>query len=333
MANYNLKNAYYDIYMINDYFGENNKGQLTVNKKYKPIHNYCYIGNNSGFGNYRNYLEMTSCSVIYLLKTLKDKYNLEYDKLAEYAILWLSYKLSRSQKNKPAKLNDFYTNYILKNNHYNEKIKGGDSLTYMEIINKKKDLMNIKEISKFNIPFYILFYLNYVFHDEYLDRTGNSNLAKRFAKEFEELSKDSKNIEESLYNKILSTLSDDYNKLKNIYGNKKSCNLVSLPEIEPKKKPSENPAENSGKDSLDNSGKSVAQNIIGNSGESPVESSANGSEQILGQTLEVTSSSSSILNTLIPSLSIVSVIPVFLGIAYKTIYKKKIKKNKEEHEN
>ncbi|VEV54909.1 CIR protein PIR protein [Plasmodium vinckei vinckei] len=47
---------------------------------------------------------------------------------------------------------------------------------------------------------------------------------------------------------------------------------------------------------------------------------------------ENTSSSSSILNTLISGLSIFSVIPAFLGIAYKTIYKNKIKKNKEKNE-
>ncbi|EUD69605.1 hypothetical protein YYG_05180, partial [Plasmodium vinckei petteri] len=215
MANYHLKNAYYDIYTINNYFNENWKGNLTVYTKYGSIHKYCHYGNTSGKCN--GYFEMTSSGVIHLLKTLRDKYNLEYGKLAEYAILWLNYKLNAKTTQKMTDLNKFYTSYIVNNKCYNDKINGNDSMTYKDIIDKKKDLMDIKEISKFNIPFYILFYLNYVFHDEYLDCTYNSNLAKRFAKDFEELSKDSKNIEESLYNKILSTLSDDYKNLKNIY--------------------------------------------------------------------------------------------------------------------
>ncbi|CAD2084391.1 PIR protein CIR protein [Plasmodium vinckei brucechwatti] len=282
----NSKNAYYEIYMINDYFSEGQNGSAIVKKKYKSIHDYCYNGNNSGFGNYRNYIEMVSCSVIYLLRSLKNMYNLEDDKLAEYAILWLSYKLNKKQKNGGMNLNDFYTNYIVKNNHYNEKIKSNDSLTYKEIINTKKDLMDmdIKEIFKFNNPFHILFYLNYVYHDEYLDCTNNSNLAKSFAKQFGELSKDSKNIEESLYNKMLSTLSDDYNKLKSIFG-KKSCNFPSLPKIEPKKIPVVNPEKSSG--------------------------------QPTALSSDVISSSSSISTKLIPALSTFSVIPVFLGIAYK----------------
>ncbi|CAD2087445.1 CIR protein PIR protein [Plasmodium vinckei lentum] len=348
-SRYNLKNAYYDIYTINRYFFENYNGRLVVQTRYGSIHDYCHYGNTTEKGNCRDYFEMASSGVIHLLKKLKDKYNLEYDKLAEYAILWLSYKLNIFQKTRGTKLNDFYTKYIETNNDYNNKIKDND-LTYKEIINTKKDLMDmdVKEISKFNIPFYILFYLNYVFHDEYMDCTDNSNLAKRFAKEFEELNKDSKNIEGSSYSKLLSTLSNDYKNLKNIYHNNKCTNFPPPPEFTPKKRSTEN----SGKDSLDNSGNSVAQSIVVNtvgnpseksvvipieisekdSGQNSLEISVKGSEHILGETPEVTSSSSSISTTLIPALSIVSIIPVFFGIAYKTIYKKKIKKSKEEIE-
>ncbi|EUD69574.1 hypothetical protein YYG_05212, partial [Plasmodium vinckei petteri] len=202
---------YYDIYTINRYFFENDKGKLIVQRKYGPTHDYCHYENTSG--KCRDYFELASSGVIHLLKTLRDKYSLEYDKLAEYAILWLSYKLNMQKKRNFDKLNDFYTSYIVNNKCYDDKIKGNEDLTYKEIIDKKKDMMNmnIKEISKFNIPFYILFYLNYVFHDEYLPCKVYSGYAKRFANDFEKLSKDSKNIEESLYNKILSTLSDDYN--------------------------------------------------------------------------------------------------------------------------
>ncbi|CAD2094996.1 CIR protein PIR protein [Plasmodium vinckei] len=306
MANY--KNAYYDIYTISGYFSENNKGQLTVQSKYGSLHNYCHFRNTSGKFKCQNYLEMVSSGVIHLLKTLKDKYNLEDDKLAEYAILWLSYKLDKKPTKKMTDLNNFYTNYIETNNYYNNKIKGDNSLTYMEIIDKKKDLMNINinEISKSNGPFHILFYLNYVYHDEYLDCKQYSGFARAFANKFENLNKDSKNIEGSSYNKLLSTLSNDYKNLKNIYYNKnKSCNFPSLSELTPKKPLAQNRVESP----VENSRKDSGSNSLVNSGK--------GFEKLSVQTPEVTSSSSSILSTLIPGLSVVSVIPVFLGIAYK----------------
>ncbi|EUD69597.1 hypothetical protein YYG_05188, partial [Plasmodium vinckei petteri] len=296
----NSKNAYYDIYTISSYFGENNQGKLIFSNKYGSIHNYCHYRNNSKNGKCNDYFEAASSVVIHLLKTLKDKHRLEDDKLAEYAILWLSYKLDKKPTKKMTDLNNFYTNYIQTNNYYNNKIKGDNSLTYMEIIDKKKDLMNINinEISKSNGPFNILFYLNYVYHDEYWNCKVYSGLAQKFVDQFKEFNKNSKNIEGSSYNKLLSTLSDDYNNLKKKYhDNKKSCSFPSLPQLTPKKRPAENLAQ------------IPVVNPRKGSGPNSLESSANGSEQILGKTIEVTSSSSSISTTLIPALSIVSVIP------------------------
>ncbi|EUD69649.1 hypothetical protein YYG_05124 [Plasmodium vinckei petteri] len=234
---------------------------------------------------------MTSSGIIHLLKMLKDNHRLEDDKLSEYAILWLIYKLNVQTINRGINLNNFYTKYIETNKHFNEKIKGEGSLTYKEIIDKKKDLMNInnKEISKFNIPFYIVFYLFDTVYDEYVNCTHKTSYARLFASEFEKFNNDSNNIEGSLYNKMISTLSDDYNKLKNIYHNKKCTSFPPIPKITPKKP--------------------LAQ--------SPVEISGKVSEQMLVETPKVTSSSSSISTTLIPALSVFSIIPVFLGIAYK----------------
>ncbi|EUD69608.1 hypothetical protein YYG_05177 [Plasmodium vinckei petteri] len=162
------------------------------------------------------------------------------------------------------------------NKDYNKKIKDND-LTYKEIINKKRDLMNINEMTNFSYPFGILIYL---YNSNNLNCTSHLTQAKEFAARFEKLNKDSNHIENSSYNKILSTISNDYGNLK-----KKCDKFPSLPELTPQKRP----AEISGK----------------------------GSEKILGHTSEVTSSSSSISTTLIPALSIVSAIPVLLGIAYK----------------
>ncbi|SCL85863.1 hypothetical protein PCHAJ_000503000, partial [Plasmodium chabaudi chabaudi] len=82
----NLKDPYYEIYTINNYFWEDN-GKLKVDPKYTSIHNYCYYSNNTGKDKCNDYLEMTNCSVIYLLKTLKETYKLKDDKIAEYATL------------------------------------------------------------------------------------------------------------------------------------------------------------------------------------------------------------------------------------------------------
>ncbi|CAD2106316.1 CIR protein PIR protein [Plasmodium vinckei lentum] len=298
-SSYSIENVYKEINTIDDYFGIQNGGNVEFSRG--PIHKYCHYRNTSGNDKCRDYLEMASSGVIYVLNTLKDKHRLEDDKLAEYAILWLRYKLNQKAPYYNTQLNNFYTNYIEKNKYYNNKIKDNGSMTYKDIIDKKKDLMDIKEMTKFSYPFKILLFLYNETNKNSLNCTKPSTYLKAFADEFDKLNKDSNNVEDSSYNKMLSRLSDDYNYLKNKYGNNNSCNFPSLPEIEPKKNIAQNPV-----------GKSVKD-----SGHNSLESSVKGSGQILEQTSEVTSSSSSILSTLIPALSVVSVILVFLGIAYK----------------
>ncbi|SCL83378.1 CIR protein [Plasmodium chabaudi adami] len=275
---------YKEFATIDAYFYEEkgNNGTTSLISK-DVINNYCDYGSSSGNGKCQNdYLKMASSSVIHLLTNLK-KYGLENDKLAEYAILWLSFKLNKYTTNKFTKLNDFYNSYIVNNNSYNEKINGDDS-TYKTIINKKKDLMNIKEISKFNDPFGILFYLYHQFDGGRPDCDTNLKLAKDFADKFNDLNNDPNNKENSSYNKLLSILSNDYKNLKN-----KCPQFQSLSEI----KRSQSSAENS------------------------VEDPGNVSGQPTVLSPEATPSSSSILNTVIPVLSTFSVISLFLGVAYK----------------
>ncbi|SCL86291.1 CIR protein [Plasmodium chabaudi adami] len=246
----NLKDPYYEIYTINNYFWEDNNGKLKVDPKYTSIHNYCYYSNNTGKDKCNDYLEMTNCSVIYLLKTLKETYKLKDDKIAEYATLWLNYNLNINPNYNFTNLNEFYTKYIETNNEcYNDKIKDDDKMTYKNIIDANKDLtnMNIKEISKFSDPFSILFYLYHAYHHDYWDCNKNSNYAKQFADQFKDLNNDSNNIENSLYNKLLSTLSNDYNNLKKIFYDKNdSCDFPSLPQIELKKSSAQNSRKGSG---------------------------------------------------------------------------------------
>ncbi|SCL92375.1 CIR protein, partial [Plasmodium chabaudi adami] len=237
---YDIEDVYRDIYGIEDYFYVTKEGVFRVDSAYTSILKYCNYKNNSVTYDCNDYFQLVSCGFIYLQITLKEKCKLEDDKLAEYVILWLSYKLNKYKQHNFAKLNDFYTNYIEKNKCYNKNINGDDGLTYKDIIDKKKDLMdmNIKEISKFNGLFNILFYLYNLFHDKILNCEKNLNLATNFADIFEGLNEDSNNKENSLHSQILSTLSDDYNNLINKYGNK--CpNFQSLSQLTPKNKPVE----------------------------------------------------------------------------------------------
>ncbi|CAD2107787.1 CIR protein PIR protein [Plasmodium vinckei petteri] len=230
---YSIEDLYRDINTINGYFGEGDGGKGgRVEHFNNQIAQYCPYY--SAFNDYycMNYFQMARSGIIILLENLK-KYNLEYDKLAEYAILFLSYKLKQhsEHKYKSAKLNDFYTNHIKNNNDYNKKIKGNGP-TYKEIINKNKDLMNNNEISKFNGLFSILCKL-YTECDKKKSYTNCSNDAHDFAKNFENLNQDSNINGNTSYRKLLSTLSNDYDNFKINFAEK--CNgcsdLPTLPEI------------------------------------------------------------------------------------------------------
>ncbi|CAD2103461.1 PIR protein CIR protein [Plasmodium vinckei brucechwatti] len=266
MAPYSIEKVYKEINTIDGYFCEKKDGSEYAGKEIKK---YCYHNwRSQGFGTCLDYLQSASSGVFILLKSLEN-YGLEYDKLAEYAILFLSYKLKQHSEHKSTKLNEFYTKRIGIDKHFKEKINGYDNMTYKDIIDKKKDLMNmnINEISKFNGLFSILCKLYNGINKSNLDCKNCSEDANKFSDQFKELNNDSNINENTSYSKLLSTLSDDYNNLIN-----KCTDFPPLPKV---KTP---------------------------------------------------------LTKLIPVLSTFPVIPVFLGIAYKTIYKKEIKKSKEEIE-
>ncbi|CAD2096697.1 CIR protein PIR protein [Plasmodium vinckei] len=263
MANpsYNIKDVYSVFNKIDGEFGVTKQGKGLIEHTNGSIRKYCPRRNSQGYGTCFDYHQMARSGVINLLDNLKDKNGLEYDKLAEYAILFLSYKLNQHSEQiyKSPNLNTFYNNHIQKNEYYNNMKIKDNGPTYKEIIDKKKDLMNIKEISKFNGPFSILVLLYNEIKKKDMDCTKCSQKANDFAKNFENLNEDSNINGNSSYSKLLSTLSNDYDNFKIYFAEKCShCNdLPILPKV--KTPPSK----------------------------------------------------------LIPALSTFSVIPVFLGIAYK----------------
>ncbi|CAD2091011.1 CIR protein PIR protein [Plasmodium vinckei brucechwatti] len=255
----NIKDVYKEINTIDGGFGVKMQNGNPSEYANELIRKYCYLRITNGYGVCFDYLNMASSGVINLLKSL-EKYGLEYDKLAEYAILFLSYKLNESPDYRGKKLNVFYTKRI-GDKHFNEKVKDSNSMTYKDIIDKKKDLMNMNtnEISKFNGPFSILCKLYNEINKSNMDCNKCSNDANEFVKNFKELNNDSNINGNTSYIKLLSTLSNDYDNFKIYFAEKcNDCNdLPTLPKV--KTPPSK----------------------------------------------------------LIPGLSVVSVIPFFLGIAYK----------------
>ncbi|SCL83332.1 CIR protein [Plasmodium chabaudi chabaudi] len=198
---------------------------------------YCPFTNSLGKNECHSYAEMVSSSVLFLLKWLETSYDygdyLKNDKLAEYAILWLSYKLNKYPQKGINTLNDFYTKHIEKNKYYNEQItKSSDKKTYKDIIDRKHDLMNIgiKEISQFYDAFKSLCDMYNELDKENQDCENYFRKANKLVANFEKLNGNSDINENNSYRKILYTLSTDYDDFKN-YFVKKCSGYTDLPTL------------------------------------------------------------------------------------------------------
>ncbi|CDS44841.1 YIR protein [Plasmodium yoelii] len=162
--------------------------------------------------------------------------NLESDQLAEYAILWLSYKLNQKTENGTTTLNNFYTEHIKENSKYNEDI-GTDSGSKIkkEVIDTKIKSMDIdiKDISNFYDAFKSLCNMYSEFDPEENNecKTCLENAGELFEK-YEKL-KNALDINKgSSYYELLSSLSNDYKKFKEKYNTlecSRSSPLVACP--------------------------------------------------------------------------------------------------------
>ncbi|ETB59306.1 hypothetical protein YYC_02825 [Plasmodium yoelii 17X] len=213
-----------------------------------------------------------------------------------YVMIWLGHMLNLKKDDKIKNLNDFYEEHIKNNTHYTycKKNNGDCSDTlkgitgynnFKGLIEANKCLMNIdiNDMSNFYDAFkplcnmYTELNANNTTDKRYLEN------AKKFVKKFENLNNDSNNIKDSPYYQVLSTLSNDYNNFK-IFCNSSSVDCSDIPVL-PDIKTKENGVQISKPSS--------------------------------GQSSEDTSSISPITNRLIPVLSIIVAIPIFLGIFYK----------------
>ncbi|ETB58559.1 hypothetical protein YYC_03861 [Plasmodium yoelii 17X] len=148
--------------------------------------------------------------------------DIDSDKLIEYAILWLSYKLNQKKQNGTIRLNDFHTEHIKRNDCYNKHI-ATDSSTgnkiYMEVIDNKIESMDIdiKDISNFYDAFKSLCNM-------YSELNANKNQCKKCfesAGEFFEKCEKVKNAFDinkgRSYLQLWSSLSNDYIMFKQGY--------------------------------------------------------------------------------------------------------------------
>ncbi|SBW38093.1 BIR protein, partial [Plasmodium berghei] len=214
--------------------------------------------------------------------------------IVDYIIIWLSYMLNLKENIDNNSLSYFYTTNI-NNDKYTNTIDGVEGYTsYKDLIDKTNMMnMDIKDISKFYDAFILLCEMYSVFDVDKNDCTKCSDKANQFVEKYKNLNENSNNTEGSPYRKILSTLSTDYNNLKN-----KCSDSSSFPSIE-------------------------TTQISVKGSEQTVQNSA--------QTSEVALLSSSIGNKLIPVLLIFSAIAFFLGIFYKYLLFKSRKRSRKQH--
>ncbi|EAA21373.1 putative yir3 protein [Plasmodium yoelii yoelii] len=200
-------------------------------KGYNSISHFDYYCPNSKCDTDEKKIISAFIALIPLFNGMDDVENLESDKLAEYAILWLSYKLNQKTENGTTKLYDFYTKHIEKNSCYKENIPNNSNskINISVIENKIKSMnMNIKDISNFYDPFKSLCNL-------YRELDANNKQCMPCLENVGEFFEKCEKVKNTLdiskgssYSQLWYSLSNDYDKFKEKYNNVK-CGYVSSP--------------------------------------------------------------------------------------------------------
>ncbi|VTZ67867.1 CIR protein [Plasmodium chabaudi chabaudi] len=254
---------------------------------------YCPTPNHLNKQECTYYEQVVASAFIALLTLFKNDDDdeedvLEDDKLAEYAILWLCYKINQ-ETHKFSNLNKFYNKYIMNNEKNIKESNGAEAYkSYKDIINNKicSNTINIKETSKLYEAFEILCKMYNELDDDAKNCTKCLEDANKFVSKYEDLNKDSNITKNNHYYQVWNILSTGYDNFKKKCVNDQSSfpSLPPLPTIEQIQLPAKCSEE-----------LSIQPTVL-----SP----------------DAASSSSSIASKLIPALLIFA-IPVFLGISYK----------------
>ncbi|EAA18945.1 putative yir4 protein [Plasmodium yoelii yoelii] len=152
--------------------------------------------------------------------------------IVDYIILWLSYMLTLKENPLKNGMKYFYTTFINSNAKYKMTVENvEDCHTFKDIIEKRHNLMNDdmdkNSISTLHDAFKLLCKMYTDFNEDTSNCKKCSENAKKFVEKYKKLNGDPNNTNGSSYNKMLSTLSTDYNKLKD-----KCNNTLPFPSIE-----------------------------------------------------------------------------------------------------
>ncbi|SCL89150.1 Plasmodium variant antigen protein Cir/Yir/Bir, putative, partial [Plasmodium chabaudi adami] len=267
------------------------KDGSNININYdKSLNGYCPILKNVNNKECNKYEQVVVSAFIALLTLFNNLDNddedvLENNKLAEYAILWLCYKIDQGTY-KYSNLSAFYKKYIMNTEKDFVEENGANAYnSYKDIINNKigSKTINIKIISKFYEALQILCSIYNEDKEKNIDSTKCLQKASEFFEKYKELNEDPNVTKDSPYYQVWSILSTDYNNLTNecISKGVDSNDIPTLPDIK------------------------TTEIHIQDNGEFSTQGS------------EASSSSLSIASKLIPVLSMFVAIPIFLGIAYK----------------
>ncbi|SCL88020.1 CIR protein, partial [Plasmodium chabaudi adami] len=235
---------------IDKLFSVETKGSETNINYDKSLNAYCPILNYVNNQECTYYEQVVASAFIALLTLFNNLDNddedvLENNKLAEYAILWLCYKIDQGTY-KYSNLSAFYKKYIMDNEKNIKEENGANAYkSYKDIINNIicSKTIDISNMSKFYEGFELLCKMYYECNGSSKDCTACLEKAKEFSEHFEKLNRNSDITEDDPYYKVLCTLSNDYEKLKNKYDNAESSKFPSLPPIKPTKSSTRNTVE------------------------------------------------------------------------------------------
>ncbi|ETB63218.1 hypothetical protein YYC_00248 [Plasmodium yoelii 17X] len=255
--------------------------------------------------NCNNDIDKINAVCLWLFYDLFGKYGTSIDNNYKDDIvcimIWLSYILNLKPPDKIITLKDFYSNHIKNNTEYtNREVNDKTYGSYKDIIDKVKEYMDI-DINKMS-KFYELHKLLCNMYTAYTTSNSNdfSKHANKFVAEYTQLFNDiGNNIDNSSYSKILHIFSKYYNNFGIGTGyNTTSINRPSLP-----------------------TQKTVEHVDISDPKETKTHGFSSGTDKQIHvattPSLDTKISDSSLVNKLIPVLSIFAAIPIFVGIAYK----------------
>ncbi|CDS44036.1 PIR protein [Plasmodium yoelii] len=165
---------------------------------------------------------------IFLLNMF-DEENLKNDKLVEYAILWLSYKLNQKTQNGSTKLKEFYTKHIKTNSKYKDNIPTDNNINMGVIDTKIESMnMNIKDISNYYDPFKSLCNVYSELDPEKKQCKTCLENAGEFFEKYEKHKNSLDITKGDSYSQLWFSLLKDYKNFENIYNSVKCGNVSSL---------------------------------------------------------------------------------------------------------